>query len=86
VLYIFQSERENPMSATNHPIDLQFLLEEVEQTLKKNSSTEEVDKNIRNFFTEDSIIERTRDCNIYFQNVIRPTAKDAVSIAQIKHN
>ena len=40
----------------------------------KNESRDEVDKKIREFLTEDAIIERTKNCKTYFDQEVTPVA------------
>jgi len=50
-------------------------------SLNENKTFSELEKNISNFFTEDSIIERTEDCKTYFEKYISARALQNKSVS-----
>ena len=42
--------------------------------IEANESTQGIDEEIRNFFSEDSIIARTKNCDQYFTDFLPPLA------------
>ena len=66
---------------------LELLAQEAFDAVERNETLEAIDKKIRTFLSEDSIIERTKNCKTYFEDFVTPLGSLAKVIfhAQLKN-
>ena len=69
-LRVLNFSQENPGARKKSKLEL--LAQEALDAVKQNNSLDDIDKTIQNFLSEDSIIERTKNCKQYFDEFVTP--------------
>ena len=79
--------QEQPRLGSRKKSSLELLAQEAFDAVERNESLEAIDKKIRTFLSEDSIIERTKNCKTYFEDFVTPLGSLAKVIfhAQLKN-
>ena len=83
----FQFQEQTSRVVSRKKSSLELLAQEAFDAVERNETLEAIDKKIRTFLSEDSIIERTKNCKTYFEDFVTPLGSLAKVIfhAQLKN-